>query len=132
VQTASGFNAAEAEAFGDSEPRALPCQALDHATGYLMAFAAMAGLVRRAASGGSWHAQLSLAQTGHWLRRLGRIDGVTCPDPSFADVADCLEETPSGFGRLTAVRHAAVMSETPTRWTRPTVPLGTHPPAWPQ
>jgi crotonobetainyl-CoA:carnitine CoA-transferase CaiB-like acyl-CoA transferase len=32
VQTATGFNAAEAEVFGASEPRPLPAQALDHAT----------------------------------------------------------------------------------------------------
>src|ERR1700688_2338569 len=99
VQTASGLNAAEAEAFGSSEPKPLPAQVLDHAAGYLLAFAAMAALARRAEQGGSWHVRVSLAQTGHWLRALGRIDGVTCPDPGFDDVKDCLEETPSGFGR---------------------------------
>jgi hypothetical protein len=46
-------------------------------------------------------------------------------------MGDRLEEMPSGFGQLTAVRHAAVMTETPPHWTRPTVPLGTHAPAWP-
>jgi crotonobetainyl-CoA:carnitine CoA-transferase CaiB-like acyl-CoA transferase len=131
VQTASGFNAAEAEAFGASEPKPLPAQALDHATGYLMAFAAMAALARRAERGGSWHVRVSLAQTADWLRRLGRIEGIACPDPKFGDVRDRLEETPSGFGRLTAVRHAAVMDETPPHWARPSVPLGTHPAAWP-
>jgi len=131
VQTASGFNAAEAEAFGASAPKALPCQALDHATGYLLAFAALSALARRAERGGSWHVRCSLAQTGSWLRRLGRVEGTKCPDPRSADVRDCLEDTPSGFGQLTAVRHAAIMSETPTRWARPTVPLGTDPPAWP-
>ena len=49
----------------------------------------------------------------------------------LADVADRIEESASGFGKLTAVRHSAVMSETPPRWERPSVPLGTHPPAWP-
>jgi crotonobetainyl-CoA:carnitine CoA-transferase CaiB-like acyl-CoA transferase len=132
VQTASGLNVAEAEAFDANEPKALPAQVLDHATGYLLAFAAMAALARRAERGGSWHVRASLAQTGYWLRSLGRIEGTTCPDARFKDVQDCLEETASGFGRLTAVRHSAVMSETPPRWTRPTVPLGTHPPAWPQ
>lgn len=132
VQTASGINAAEAEAFGSREPRALPAQVLDHATGYLLAFAAMAALARRAERGGSWHVRASLAQTGHWLRQLGRIDGTKCADPTFQDVRDCLEETPSGFGRLTAVRHAAVMADTPTRWARPSVPLGTDSPRWPQ
>jgi crotonobetainyl-CoA:carnitine CoA-transferase CaiB-like acyl-CoA transferase len=131
VQTASGLNAAEAEAFGTHEPTPLPAQVLDHATGYLLAFAIMTALHRRAVEGGSWHVRLSLAQTGYWLRSLGRIDGTHCPDPSFDDVRDCLEETPSGFGRLTAVRHAAEMSETPPSWTRLSVPLGADAPVWP-
>jgi crotonobetainyl-CoA:carnitine CoA-transferase CaiB-like acyl-CoA transferase len=131
VQTASGLNDAEAEAFAAREPKALPAQVLDHGTGYLLAFAAMAALKRRMEEGGSWHVRLSLAQTGYWLRQLGRIDGMACPDPGLDDVGDCLEETESGFGRLTAVRHAADMSETPPRWARPSVPLGTHAAAWP-
>ncbi len=132
VQTASGFNAAEAEAFGSPKPKELPAQELDHATGYLLAFAVMTALKRQAEEGGSWHVRLSLAQTGYWLRQLGRIDGMNCPDPKLDDVRDCLEETASGFGRLTTVRHAAVMSETPPHWTRPSVPLGTDTPAWPR
>jgi crotonobetainyl-CoA:carnitine CoA-transferase CaiB-like acyl-CoA transferase len=132
VQTASGFNAAEAEASGAREPKPLPAQALDHATGYLMAFAAISALTRRAGRGGSWHVRASLAQTGYWLRQLGRIDGMTCPDPGFDEVRDRLEDTPSEFGRLTAVRHAAVMTETPPLWVRPSVRLGTNEPAWPQ
>jgi crotonobetainyl-CoA:carnitine CoA-transferase CaiB-like acyl-CoA transferase len=132
VQTASGLNAAEAEAFGQSDPRALPCQELDHATGYLLAFATMAALARRAVHGGSWHVRCSLAQTGNWFRRLGRVEGQSCADPKFDDVRDRLEDSASGFGQLTAVRHSADMSETPARWERPSVPLGTHPPAWPQ
>jgi crotonobetainyl-CoA:carnitine CoA-transferase CaiB-like acyl-CoA transferase len=131
VQTASGFNVAEAEAFGAARPKELPAQELDHATGYLLAFAVMTALKRQAEVGGSWHVRLSLAQTGSWLRRLGRIDGINCPDPVIDDVRDCLEETPSGFGRLTAVRLAATMSETRPFWARPSVPLGTSPPAWP-
>jgi hypothetical protein len=130
VQTASGFNVAEAQAFGASEPKPLPAQALDHATGYLMAFAAMSALARRSLHGGSWHVRASLAQTGYWLRSLGRVDGTRSPDPGFDEVRDCLEETASGFGRLTAVRHSAVMSETPPQWARASVPLGTHAPAW--
>jgi crotonobetainyl-CoA:carnitine CoA-transferase CaiB-like acyl-CoA transferase len=131
VQTASGLNAAEADAFAAHEPKPLPAQVLDHATGYLLAFAVMAALARRAQQGGSWHVRVSLAQTGYWLRELGRIDGMACRDPSFGDVGDCLEEAASGFGRLIVVRHAAQMSETPPRWTRPSVPLGSHAPIWP-
>src|SRR5215217_234213 len=131
VQTANGFNDAEAQAFAATEPKALPCQSQDHGTGYLMAFAAMTALARRAGEGGTWHVRLSLAQTGTWLRQLGRIDGMSCPDPTFDDVHDRLEDSRSGFGRLTAVRHSAQMSETAPRWARPSVPLGTHPAAWP-
>jgi crotonobetainyl-CoA:carnitine CoA-transferase CaiB-like acyl-CoA transferase len=131
VQTASGFNAAEAEAAGSEGPKPLPAQVLDHASGYLMAFAAMTALLRRAREGGSWHVRASLAQTGFWLRSLGRIDGLHVKDPDRTDMIDCLEESDSGFGRLSAVKHPAMLSETPPHWARPSVPLGTHPPVWP-
>ena len=132
VQNANGLNVAEAEAAGSDKPRPLPTQALDHATGTLMAFGAMTALARRAQQGGSWHVRCSLAQTGQWFRYLGRIDaGLACPDPGIDDARDRLEEGPSGYGRLTAVRHSAVMSETPPQWVRPSVPLGAHAPAWP-
>lgn len=131
TQATTGFNLAEALAAGASEPKALPCQALDHASGYLMAFGALAALVRRATEGGSWLVRVSLAQTGAWLRGLGRVeDGFSCADPAFEDVTDFLEESSSGFGRLLAVQHAARMSETPPRWTLPAMPLGTHEPIW--
>ena len=131
VQNANGLNIAEAEAFGAAQPKPLPAQAIDHASGYLLAFGAMTALARRATEGGSWHVRVSLAQTGQWLRGLGRIDGIKAHDRDLADVADRIEESASGFGKLTAVRHSAVMSETPPRWERPSVPLGTHPPTWP-
>jgi len=131
VQNANGMNHAEAEAADAKQPKPLPCQAIDHASGYLMAFGAMTALARRANEGGSWHVRLSLAQTGQWLRGLGRIDGLGYPDPGFDIVQDRLEQKDSGFGRLTTVRHAATMSETPPRWARPSVPLGTHQPEWP-
>jgi len=132
VQTASGFNHAEAQAAGSDKPHPLPMQVLDHATGYFMAFGAMTALARRIREGGSWHVRVSLAQTGRWVRNLGRIEnGLSYPDPKIDDVRDLLEEADSGFGRLTFVRHAANLSETPPHWPRPSVPLGTHPPAWP-
>lgn len=132
VQTATGFNHAEAEAAGTSAPKPLPAQVLDHASGYLMAFGAMVALHRRVQEGGSWLVRVSLARTGHWLRHLGRIsNGLAWPNPSFEDISDSLETTPSGFGSLTAVRHAAQLSETSPRWAQPSVPLGTHAAIWP-
>ena len=131
VQTASGFNVAEAEAFGQTKPRPLPMQALDHASGYLLACGIMAALHRRVTEGGSWHVQVSLARTGHWIRSLGRIEnGFTVPDQTAADIPDLFETTPSGFGEMTAIRHAAQLSETPAHWDLPSVPLGSHMPRW--
>jgi crotonobetainyl-CoA:carnitine CoA-transferase CaiB-like acyl-CoA transferase len=131
VQTACGLNHAEALAASTDQPKPLPCQALDHASGYLMALGALAALVRQATEGGSWHVQVSLARTARWLRGLGRVeDGFACANPTLADVTDLLEETPSGWGRLLVVRHAAQMSETPPHWELPSMPLGTHQPTW--
>jgi crotonobetainyl-CoA:carnitine CoA-transferase CaiB-like acyl-CoA transferase len=133
VQTASGLNHAEAEAAGTlPRPKELPAQALDHASGYLMAFGAMMALARKAREGGSWHVRVSLAQAGHWFAGLGRLEnGFAGPDPKSADIAELLQETDTPFGRLTFVRHAAQLSETPAFWARPPVPLGTHAPVWP-
>ena len=132
VQTATGLNHAEGEAAGTSgEPKVLPCQTIDHASGYLLALGAMATLLRRADEGGSWLVRVSLAATGRWLRGLGRLEhGLAAPDQSVDDVQDLLETTDSGFGRMTGVRHAAQLSATPARWAFPAVPLGTHPAAW--
>ncbi|NOG69488.1 CoA transferase [Roseicella sp. DB1501] len=135
VQTASGFNHAEAVAAGadpaEAAPRVLPCQALDHASGFLLAFGTLAALLRRAEEGGSWLVRVSLAGTGHWLRRLGRVQGAFgLPVPEMAALEDLLEEGPSGFGRLTALRHAGHLPATPPHWALPAVPLGTHAAAW--
>ena len=133
VQTTSGLNLAEAQAAGEEAPRALPCQALDHGAAYLLALGAIAGLLRRAETGGSWLVRVSLVRTGLWLRSLGQVaDGFACPDPKFEDIGDRIEEVKSGYGgRLAAVRHAAELSVTPAQWTRPSMPFGSHPPAWP-
>ena len=132
VQTATGFNAAEARAAGVEGPKELPCQALDHASGYLLAFGAIMARIRQAQEGGSWLVRASLAATGRWIWNLGRVeDGFSSPLPSRAAVADLMETSQSPFGVMRGVRHAAQLSETPAVWTRPSVPLGTHPPVWP-
>jgi crotonobetainyl-CoA:carnitine CoA-transferase CaiB-like acyl-CoA transferase len=132
VQNASGINVAEAQAAGVPPPRELPAQALDHASGYLMAFAALLALARKAEEGGSWHVRVSLAQTGHWLGGLGRLsDGFAAADPKLADIGDLIEVAETPFGRVSHVRHAGVLAETPPYWARAAVPLGTHAPVWP-
>ncbi len=132
VQTATGFNHAEGQAAGIDGPKELPAQMLDHATGYLMAFGAMMAKARQSLQGGSWHVRVSLAQTGRWLWNLGRVaDGFTTEDLKGESVTPFIEEIPSGFGPLRAVRHSAMLSKTPAVWSLPAMPLGTHPPQWP-
>ena len=129
MQTATGFNHAEAEAAGTPEPKPLPMQILDYAAGHLMAFAAAAALLRQLNEGGSWHVRASLAQTGHWIRGLGRVPGGLAL--AWPDRQPYLETSKSGFGELVALRHSAQLSRTPALWSRPSVPPGTDPPAWP-
>jgi crotonobetainyl-CoA:carnitine CoA-transferase CaiB-like acyl-CoA transferase len=132
VQTATGFNHAEGQAAGIEGPKELPAQMLDHATGYLMAFGAMMAKARQAREGGSWHVQVSLAQTGRWLWSLGRIaDGLKTEELKGEAIRPYLEEMPSGFGVLSAVCHSAKLSKTPAVWARPAMPLGSHAPEWP-
>ncbi len=132
VQTATGFNHAEGQAAGVDGPKELPAQMLDHATGYFMAFGAMMAKARQAREGGSWHVQVSLAQTGRWLWNLGRVaDGLDTRDLTGEAVMPFIEEVGSGFGALRSVRHSAILSKTPAFWARPAMPLGSHPPQWP-
>jgi crotonobetainyl-CoA:carnitine CoA-transferase CaiB-like acyl-CoA transferase len=132
VQCATGFNHAEGVAAGIDGPKELPAQMLDHATGYLMALGAMMARARQSREGGSWHVQVSLARTGRWLWELGRIaEGFRAEDLAKDAIMPFVEEAASGFGSLRAVRHAALLSRTPASWSRPAMPLGSHPPHWP-
>ena len=128
MQTATGFNLAEAAAFGAAEPRALPMQILDYGAGYLLAFGAQAALLRQLHEGGSWNVQVSLAGVAAWLRALGRVDGGT--QATRPALEPYLQTYDGGFGRVVALRHAAQFEQTPAAWTRPSVPPGTHPARW--
>ena len=65
VQAASGI--AVIESPDGERPGALPCQLLDHGTGYLCAATVLRGLAAQATWGGTLFRELSLARTGHWL-----------------------------------------------------------------
>jgi len=132
VQAVSGLNLAEAQAFGDATPRALPMQILDYGAGYLLAFGIQAALLRQATQGGTWHVEVSLARVAQWLVALGRVP---VPHPPGAAgktdwIEPWLETVASGYGELRAVRPSAVLSRTPARWRRPSVRPGTHAPDW--
>ena len=131
VQTSTGFNVAEAEAAGFPPPKVLPCQPLDHASGYLLALGVQAAWLRRALEGGSWRVRVSLARTGLWLRGLRRVEGgFVARDPKQADIADLLSVERGYWGELTHVRHAAQMGQTSAHWARPAEPLGASVAAW--
>jgi len=72
--------------------------------------------------------QVSLAQTGHWLRSLGRVEGAASIQPPAVEAFT--EVSSSGFGELTAIRHSAILSRTPAQWTRPSVSPGYSAPHW--
>ncbi|MBI4608040.1 MAG: CoA transferase [Candidatus Rokubacteria bacterium] len=131
VQSVSGIAHEGGVATGTAAPKHLPAQALDHATGYLAAFGAMVALARRAREGGSYLVRVSLAQTGRWIDRLGRVTGHGTPELTLGDIEDLLQVAESPFGQLQCVAPAAQLSETPGYWGRPSVPLGTHSPTWP-
>jgi crotonobetainyl-CoA:carnitine CoA-transferase CaiB-like acyl-CoA transferase len=131
VQSVSGFCD---EVTVDGEPRFLPVSALDYVTGYLAAFGVGAALARRAADGGSYHVQLSLAQTGRYLAALPRTSpaeraGLAAELPA-GRLAALLTETDTPFGRLRHLAPTARMSATPPRWDLPTVPMNHDSPAW--
>jgi crotonobetainyl-CoA:carnitine CoA-transferase CaiB-like acyl-CoA transferase len=129
VQTATGLNHAEAQAAGSAQPKPLPMQILDMASGFLMAFGAQAALWRQQREGGSWHVRVSLARTALWMRELGRVaSGFDAARPDFGGL---METRHSGYGELSAMRHAAMFSHTPAGWARPSMPPGCHPLAWP-
>ena len=116
VQAATGI----AELCGTvGVPGALPAQALDHATGHLMAAAAMSALLGRGKEGGTWHAELSLAQTAHWLLTAPRPEEADSRGEAAAsvDASPYLVRLPSADGTVAVVRppgspvwrHAAVL-----------------------
>jgi hypothetical protein len=63
------------------------------------------------------------------LYRCRDDDGFSVSAPSVEDYLDTCE---SGFGQLRSLRHAAYLSHRPVSWTRPSMPPGSHPPAWPE
>ncbi|HEU4656912.1 MAG TPA: CoA transferase [Capillimicrobium sp.] len=97
VQAASGIAAALAAA--DGTPGALPAQALDHGTGYLIAAAALRGLTVRATTGHAAHARLALARTADWLLCAPWAEGPAepvDPEPYVAALGDVQLVAPPG------------------------------------
>jgi CoA-transferase family III len=134
VQAASGIALECAAADGDGTPGALPAQALDHATGQLMAGAALMGLARRERECGlaAAVARLSLARMAHELlsasRRPAGVSGLAgANEPSGR--AD-----PNGhrvsFGGLSLIAPPGRLNGVEVGWRHGPTPFGSDAPCW--
>ena len=113
VQAATGI--ALLESRDDRTPGALPAQALDHATGYLLAAGVLTALRRRASEGGTWRVSAHLARTAHWLLGSGALDG---PARAVDDPSPWMVATPTEAGELVQSRPAFRVDDGPREFAR--------------
>ncbi|MFE0377074.1 CoA transferase [Streptomyces inhibens] len=152
VQVATGIAALEAEPGSASEdskeggggakrsgtPGALPAQALDHGTGYLLAAAVLRALTRQTRTGGSSLATLALARTARWLvhdlpggaGRDGRGQQPELSGTGAYDPARHLRDTDSPIGRIRHALPPVSFDGAPATWATPPGHCGTDAPVW--
>ncbi len=129
VQMSSGIAAEGMRRFGASKPTPLPVQAVDQATGYLMAAAAVRGLTLRLTEGGGSGARTSLARTAALLASVSMPDR----DVPFAAVGDAdfdvaIEAT--GWGPARRMKPPVVVEGAGMRWDHPAQSLGSSKAVW--
>ncbi|KAF9760804.1 hypothetical protein IL306_004114 [Fusarium sp. DS 682] len=135
IQTCSGMNVSEAEHYGAGEAaRPTPCQALDHAGGYLLASGVMAALYRRSVQGGSYRVEVSLAGVMKYLRSMGQYPGKSGFQAhdyeGSSDVEEYLETRQTGFGEMRAVKHSVRVEGAEPSWEVMPQPLGSDEAQW--
>jgi crotonobetainyl-CoA:carnitine CoA-transferase CaiB-like acyl-CoA transferase len=132
VQMSTGIADEGARAAGADRPMPLPCQLLDHATGYLVAMGALRGLALRGSEGGSWAATASLARTAAWLDDLGLTsEAMGAPEPTAAEVAGWCTTTPAPpWGDVVHVAPPGRIGAVRPCWDRPPSRPGTDEAAW--
>ncbi len=109
-------------------PGALPCQLLDHATGYLIAAGALTALARRARTGEASHVSLSLARTAEWLLDQGTAltESAAEEDPVLqADRYRC--DLGKGWSGISP---PGLLDGQPLRWPHLPPTYGQADPAW--
>lgn len=128
VQMGAGIAEAGMRLSGQDRPVPLPVQAIDHATGYLMAAAAVRGLVRRRATGAGCAARLSLARTAHWLvsAEKGAVEPLA-PEQQD-DLHGALE--PTSWGPARRVLPPLQVQGAAMHWDRPALALGSAQARW--
>jgi crotonobetainyl-CoA:carnitine CoA-transferase CaiB-like acyl-CoA transferase len=128
VQMSAGIADAGMRRLGRDRPTPLPVQALDHATGYLMAAAVVRGLTRRLATGCGGSTYASLARTAGLLVNLLPGEPVPFAPETLDDHADTMETTAWGAARR--VKAPGSLEGASMRWDLPAAALGSAPAAW--
>jgi crotonobetainyl-CoA:carnitine CoA-transferase CaiB-like acyl-CoA transferase len=114
---------------GAEVPTPLPVQALDHATGYFMAAAAVRGLSARRASDEGSLARLSLARTAALLTSIGApSEEAALAKPERDDFDAATEAT--AWGPALRLRPPVRVEGAPMRWEIPAGALGSSPARW--
>lgn len=113
VQAATGI--ALLESRDRDVPGALPAQALDHATGYLLAAGICTALTRRAEQGGTWRVSAHLARTAHWLLGAAALDEPAEPVEDLEPWTQTVRTEESGTVRL--ARPALRIDDGPREFT---------------
>ncbi len=114
---------------GADKPVSLPVQALDHATGYLLAAAVIHGLIQRRNHGQIIQAQLSLARTGELLASRGHNNYSEALLPEAeADIASQIEAT--SWGNAQRVKFPLSIQGCLAHWDYPASRLGSSPARW--
>lgn len=129
VQMSTGIAAEGMRLLASERPVPLPVQALDHATGYLMAAAVLNALRRRRDTGESHSARLSLARTAALLISAGARDfNSATARETEADRSPTLEPTP--WGPAHRLEFPVRIDGTGPTWRYPAGPLRTDEPSW--
>ena len=128
VQISCGIAEAGMRRTGAARPVPLPVQALDHATGYLMAAAVLRALRRRDRTGQIASARLSLARTAALLTSAGEEEQRADLAPETA--ADLAPETEATvWGPARRLRFPIRLPDgSGARWSCPAGPLRAAPP----
>lgn len=129
VQMSSGIAHAGMVRRGADKPVPLPVQALDHATGYLMAIAALRGIAERRSSGRVLRARTSLARTAKLLTNNGTVDP-DAPLTSRNDTDFLAEPETTGHGPALRLKPPVSIEGCPMRYDRPAVNLRSSPASW--
>ena len=113
---------------GADAPTPLPVQALDHATGYLMAAAIIEALAN-ATTGHVANARLSLARTAVLLMQHPQTEtGALSLAPEKPDFSAQIESTQ--WGRAQRLRPALYIEGCPMHWAKPAANLGSAAAGW--